>query len=641
MKKNYRAAEKLPPSQPQGVIKVRNTDWLVVDQLPISPHATNTNTTATISLPVPSPTPKKAKNKLRPKLRLGWSFWGLLSLLVTTGAGVSAVMMLLKVPALPNCPSMFLPTASSSMRLYCAELAANKQTVDNLLEAIALLKELPPDHPMKAQMNEYIAQWSKDILALGNDSFQRGQLEAAIATARKIPSDTPAYSLVDQQIKKWQDLWQKADALYQQAEQALREGDWPTATRFSAQLLNIENRYWAENKYTELLEKGKQAREDAKQLNRAYQLVSMGSISNLIEAIELAKSVNPNSYAYNPAQKIIQDASQKLLNIAKVSLDNEDWQGIIQVANRLARVIDTPEAKRLDELAQAIAKSQDGTAAGLSSALARLDQMDRNNPFYDRLQRLSLRWRREIDGLESLERARQLAGSGRSVDILAAIAQARLVPQTSPRFNEATTQIRRWTEQVEGGEDRPILARADQLAGGGNTQAYQAAIQQASLIAPNRALYREAQEKISRWSTRIEADQDQPYLDQAQGLARAGNYQDAINFASQIQNGRSLYSQAQTNIRTWQASLNSQNRSTTAPVPEVPSIPSSPDTAGANNSQLDGGADILATAQGQARTNLQRAIATAQTVPTSSTSYATAQSQIQEWQQQSGGTSGN
>lgn len=611
---------------------MRNTDWLIVDQLPVA-----SNSTATLPPPVATPPQSAPKQKKKFNLRLGWSFWGLVSLLVTTSAGISAVMVLLKLPAVPNCPSLFLPTASVSMRIYCAELAANKQTVDNLLEAIALLKELPPDHPMKAQVDEYLAQWSKDILALGDDSFQKGQLETAIATARRIPPNTSAQALVEKQIKKWQDVWQKADALYQQAEQALRDGNWPAATRFSSQLLNIENRYWAESKYTEILEKGKQAREDAKQLNRAYQLVSMGSISNLIEAIEIAKSVNPNSYAYNPAQKIIQDASQKLLSIARTSLDNEDWRGIIQIANRLSRVIDTPEAKRLDDLAQAIAKSQEGTAAGLEAALARLDRIDRTSPFYDRIQRLSLRWRRDIEGLSSLERARQLASSGQNADLVAAIAQARLVPQSSPRFNEAITQIRRWTEQVEGSEDRPILARAEQLAAGGGAQTYQAAIQQASLIGPNRALYKDAQEKISRWSTSLETNQDQPYLDQAQALARVGNYQDAINFVSQIPSGRSLYNQAQANIRTWQASLNNQNRTTT-PIPEVPSIPSSPEVT---NSQIDGGADILVTAQGQAGTNLQEAIATAQTIPNISSAYTTAQAQIQEWQQQLGITPRN
>ena len=611
---------------------MRNTDWLIVDQLPVA-----SNSTATLPPPVATPPQSAPKQKKKFNLRLGWSFWGLVSLLVTTSAGISAVMVLLKLPAVPNCPSLFLPTASVSMRIYCAELAANKQTVDNLLEAIALLKELPPDHPMKVQIDEYLAQWSKDILALGDDSFQKGQLETAIATARRIPANTSAQALVEKQIKKWQDVWQKADALYQQAEQALRDGNWPVATRFSSQLLNIENRYWAESKYTEILEKGKQAREDAKQLNRAYQLVSMGSISNLIEAIEIAKSVNPNSYAYNPAQKIIQDASQKLLGIARTSLDNEDWRGIIQIANRLSRVIDTPEAKRLDDLAQAIAKSQEGTAAGLEAALARLDRIDRTSPFYDRIQRLSLRWRRDIEGLSSLERARQLASSGQNADLVAAIAQARLVPQSSPRFNEAITQIRRWTEQVEGSEDRPILARAEQLAAGGGAQTYQAAIQQASLIGPNRALYKDAQEKISRWSTSLETNQDQPYLDQAQALARVGNYQDAINFVSQIPSGRSLYNQAQANIRTWQASLNNQNRTTT-PIPEVPSIPSSPEVT---NSQIDGGADILVTAQGQAGTNLQEAIATAQTIPNISSAYTTAQAQIQEWQQQLGITPRN
>ncbi len=624
-------SKSLPLPQSGGIRKMRNADWLVVDTLPLVPEPRE------LVNPTPPP-PEPPRRKIN--FRVGWSFWALVILILTMGTGVGAVMVLFKLPALPNCPSLFLPTASTSMRVYCAELAANKQTVNDLLEAIALLKDIPPDHPNAPLVEEYLAQWSKDVLNLADASFQKGQLETAITTARKIPANTPAHALVEQQVKAWRDLWQKADGLYQQAEQALRDGDWPAATRYSNQLLSLPNRYWAENKYTELLEKGKQAREDAKQLNRAYQLVSMGSISNLIEAIEIAKAVNPNSYAYNPAQKIIQEASDKLINIARTSLDNEDWQGIIQISNRLARVVDTPEARRLDELAQAVAKSQEGTSGGLEAALARIQRIDQTSPFADRIQRLSARWRQEIDGLQSLERARQLASSGRAMDLVAAIAQAQLVPRSSPRYNEAVSQIRRWTEQVESNEDRPILTRAEQLAVGGNSQAYQAAIQQASLIAPNRALYREAQDKISQWSTRLESDQDQPFLDQAQALARGGNYAEAISVASQIANGRTLYNQAQTNIRTWQSNLGS----TVAPVensqprnyviPEVVGIPSpTPDSEGQDMGEL-----LLATAQGQSQTDILAAIATAQSIPTDSAAYPLAQAQIQEWQRQLGVT---
>lgn len=613
---------------------MRNADWLVVDALPLVQEPRKLVT------PTPSP-PKSPRRKIN--FRVGWSFWALLAFILTTGTGVSAVMVLFKLPALPNCPSLFLPTASTSMRVYCAELAANKQTVNDLLEAIALLKDIPPDHPNAPLVQEYLAQWSKDVLNLADASFQKGQLETAITTARKIPANTPAHALVEQQVKAWRDLWQKADGLYQQAEQALRDGNWPAATRYSNQLLNLPNRYWAENKYTELLEKGKQAREDAKQLNRAYQLASMGSISNLIEAIEIAKAVNPNSYAYNPAQKIIQEASGKLINIARTSLDNEDWQGIIQISNRLARVVDTPEARRLDELAQAVAKSQEGTSGGLEAALARIQRIDQTgSPFADRIQRLSSRWRQEIDGLQSLERARQLASSGRVMDLVAAIAQAQLVPRSSPRYDEAVTQIRRWREQVEGNEDRPILTRAEQLALGGNSQAYQSAIQQASLIAPNRALYREAQDKISQWSTRLESDQDQPLLDQAQALARGGNYAEAINAAAQIANGRTLYNQAQTNIRTWQSNLVTttvtvENRQpSNYVIPEVAGIPSPTPDSGQENAQEDMGDLLLTTAQEQSQTDMMAAIATAQSITSDSSTYPIAQAQIQEWQRQLG-----
>ncbi len=574
--------------------KIRNSAWLANEYTSASEPERNT------------PISKEIKVEPRRRIRLGWKFWGGLSLLLTTGIGAGAVMLLLKMPSLPNCPSIFMPTASASMRLYCAELAAGKQTVGDLLYAIDLVRNLPTEHPLYGQVNEYIARWSKEILALADENFQQGRLDEAIAVAQRIPRETAAHALVAGQIQQWRKIWQEAEQVYRQAEQALRENNWSQATRLGAKLTNLGNRYWATTRYEELLEKSKVAREDARQLNRAFQLVSLGGISNLIEAIELAKAVNPTSYAYNSAQKLIKDASQRLLNMARVSLDNEDWRGIIQIANRLADVVDTQEARQLDELAQAIIKAQENNSASLNIAVNRLQRIDSSSPLFDRIQRLSNRWRREAEGLEGIERARQLASSGQISDLTAAIAQAQLIPPTSPRYREAQTLIQNWTIQMQANEDRPVLNRADQLAASGSETALQAAIQEASSIPANRPLYQEAQSRINQWSSRLQADQDRAYLDQAEAFARRGNLPEAISLASQIPQGRSLYNQAQSNIQTWQQQLN---------------------TAG----EADTGYRTLALAQQRATVNLNEAIDLARTISPQSQAYSSAQAQIQDW----------
>jgi hypothetical protein len=105
-----------------------------------------------------------------------WQFWIILTLLLVTGTGGLAIALLLKLPALPNCPSIFWPTASGSLRLYCAQLAAKKQTVKDLLEAIALVNSLPADHPLRPEINRQIEEWSADILNLAEQTFT-GQCE--------------------------------------------------------------------------------------------------------------------------------------------------------------------------------------------------------------------------------------------------------------------------------------------------------------------------------------------------------------------------------------------------------------------------------------------------------------------------------
>ncbi|BCX08752.1 MAG: hypothetical protein KatS3mg066_2611 [Fischerella sp.] len=128
-----------------------------------------------------------------PRWFKSWVLWALLFTLVPGSIAFMAMGMLLKLPSAPNCPSIFWPLASASVRLHCAQLAASKQTVKDLLQAIDLVKLLPESHPLRGEIDRYLEQWSRDILKLADESFQQGKLEEAIATANQIPED-PACS---------------------------------------------------------------------------------------------------------------------------------------------------------------------------------------------------------------------------------------------------------------------------------------------------------------------------------------------------------------------------------------------------------------------------------------------------------------
>ncbi|MEY3334877.1 MAG: hypothetical protein RLZZ176_3180 [Cyanobacteriota bacterium] len=88
-----------------------------------------------------------------PRWTKSWIPWAIILTFVPGTMGFFAISMLFKLPSAPNCPQIFWPLASASVRLNCAQLAASKQTINNLLQAIALVKELPENHPLRGEIN--------------------------------------------------------------------------------------------------------------------------------------------------------------------------------------------------------------------------------------------------------------------------------------------------------------------------------------------------------------------------------------------------------------------------------------------------------------------------------------------------------
>ena len=76
-----------------------------------------------------------------------WVVWAAGLTLIPGSMGFLALSMLFKLPTAPNCPQIFWPLASASVRLHCAQLAASKQTINDFLQAITLVKQLPENHP--------------------------------------------------------------------------------------------------------------------------------------------------------------------------------------------------------------------------------------------------------------------------------------------------------------------------------------------------------------------------------------------------------------------------------------------------------------------------------------------------------------
>ncbi|MBD1922339.1 chromosome segregation ATPase [Microcoleus sp. FACHB-831] len=602
----------------------------------------------------------EVETPIEKRRRLGflrsWAFWWTMGAIASGGVGYMAIALLLKLPAIPNCPSTFWPMASASLRLYCAQVAANKQTADNLVEAIALVNSLPADHGLRPEINRSIEQWSLDLLSLAEEDFDSGKIKQAIATARKIPETAPAYKLVENRVQRWQAIWSNAEKIYQKAESELRQSRWHLAFAQAVRLTNIGNRYWATTKYEQLVANIQLAREESAKLDKAYNLLKYGDANELLQAVKLAEQIKPSSYAYKEAKDLLVKCGNKLLEMAQDRLDKKDWQGTIAIANKMPPSLNLQQqAQGLTFLAQAQSKAEGGNIASLEEAITIAQKIEPGSPMRDKAQEIITRWQREIEDVAHLERARNLAKGGAINDLMAAIAEAQQVPSNNPRINEAKTEMKRWATQIETLQDRPYLERAEQLATAGDVASLQEAILQAGQIGNGRVLYQQAQSKIAGWNGKIQRLQDQPFIDQAEQIATSGNLRGAIETAQQIRPGRALYGEAQNKIRQWIVQIQRQE--------DQPYLDQADQLANAGNlsgaiatlQQIQQGRALYGAAQNKIRQlsveiqrqedqpyldqadqlansgNLANAIATAQQIQQGRALYGAAQNKIRQW----------
>jgi len=589
-----------------------------------------------------------------PRRRLGWlatwQFWGIATVVMSGGASFVAATSLFTIPAVADCPAIFLPLASASDRLSCARAAAEKGNVEGYLQAINLVKGLPANHPLRAEIDRSINDWALGILGLAEVTFNAGELSEAIKIARKIPETANVRQIVSTKIRAWKRTWEQGETIFRQAEVEITRGRWNQAFLVAARLLEVENDYWQTVKYQELTDRIILARNTSNRIGRASRIADRGGVQDLLDAIKLLEGIEKSSPLYSQARSRINEFGRRLLKLAEDQLESQDLSGALEIARKIP-----PSANLEDEvadftlLAEAQSLAWQGSVTQLDAAIAQAQQIAPGRPLYGKAQRLIARWQLEIEAGGRIAQARELASSGDVADLTRAISQLQKIPSGSPRWEEAQDQIRQWRNQIETIEDRLILNNAQGLVISGNVSTLQAAIDQAERIAPGRALYAEAQQNIRDWRRQVEEIQDQPILDQALDFASQADLPSAIATAQRIGSGRALYPDAQRNIQAWQAQLRGRDGLNEARrlagsgtpdslasairvaygVPQASSYYS--EAVGLANSWSQ---QIMQMAEQAAVSDLRRAIAIAQQVPPRTEAYAQAQNRIQEWRQQ-------
>lgn len=603
-----------------------------------------------------SSTESHSKNNMKIKAHSrnifsSWQFWGVLLAFTFGGVGFTATSVLLRLPSSPNCQKIYLPFVSATHRIYCAQLEADKDSVEGLLKAIALVEEIPQDHPLQHEINNRLNRWGNEILKIAEGKFQAGKLDEAISIANKVPSYLETHEKVESKTEEWRSVWQAGKVIEMNVEKQLRLGNWNQAFLEVTSFLNIPNKYWSETKYRETVNTINSAREESKQLDGAYVALRRKGIDNLLEAIETASKVKPSSYIYEQAKKIIEDAKKDIFEYAENLIENKRWDSLSALADKIPSGFELKkQANDWALLASAGNNADLGTVASLELAISEASNITDKSPVYENTQELIERWKLQKGDLVYLVDARNLAKPGDVNSLSQAISKAKLINYSNPLYGEAQREIKSWQREIEIIEDKPFLDRAKQLARGNNIEAWQQAINQASSISSNRTLYSESQSLIRDWKRQIQKQEDQPLLDRAITLGNNGDYQSAIDTARQIGSGRALSAKAQTKIRAWRREIKAQEdynrafRVAQANTPESLSrainiargVPSSTALKSESRNAINRWSEqLLAMARNKitygSSSSINQAIAIARMIPRGSSAYNTARREITSW----------
>lgn len=434
-----------------------------------------------------------------------WPLWGVAGLLTAVGLGGFSALSLITQPSKANCDYTFWPFAPASVRLYCAQELAEDPTLENLLDAIRLVDVLGENHPLRGAINPRIELWSNMALDRAEASFHKGDLKRAIRFAEKIPQKTAAAKLVKDRVAQWKEIWAEGEAINAKVNAALGEENWRKSFGIMVDLLYVGNRYWSETRYNEITSIIIQAQKDEKKVAKAERLAKRGGLENLNQAVKVVRELPATTIFTKSIAKVFDSVGKQLIQMAERALSNEDLYRAMDALAFIPRESQYwKQSKVLYTIANATALTWNASSESYLNAIEELNGVPRDSPMYGRAQSLILRWQSEIGNVEVLEAAQLKALTGEVTDLKAAITAVYAIGRESDQWEIAQDNIRDWTEQVQRAEDQPILDYASELSTAGDVPAYQAAIDQASKIAPGRALYNEARSRISYWRSRID-----------------------------------------------------------------------------------------------------------------------------------------
>ena len=580
--------------------------------------------------------------------KISWKIWAVLLIVVPGTIGFTSTLILLNFLRTPKCTHVFLPITSVSTKIHCAQIEAKKNTLKGFLKAIKLSKSFPKKHSFRSEVEHNVKKWTIAILDIAEEKFQQGQLQEAINIAERIPNNVQTNNIVSQRIEKWNNSWSEGEEILVRIESQLRNFSWNLAFKEVLKLHDLPNKYWATTGYNDAVKKIRFAKEESSQLDNAFILLNRGGVDNWLSTINESQQINFDSYAYQKAQDLIQDAEYKINDHINELIDNDNWSTLSKVIDKTSNnKIFINKTRDLLIITNAGLETKKGTIESVKNAILKLEKINLNSSFYQRSKNLSDIWKSNIKYIAYLEKSRKLAIRGNIEDLKEAIQLAKIIPSDNFYYQEAREEIDKWNSLVQTKEDKPILDKAKHLAAGGDILDLKRAIVEIQSIGMNRTLSIQAKEEAQKWYLDIKRQKDQLILNQAVILGNNKNYVSAIIIAKKITSERPLYKRAQNNIKKWQTEIKAKedlkkaylmaqsqtSQSLISAISIIQNIPLSTDVSSqAKQSLKRWSFQILSIAENLANRSLwNEAIEVANKIPEESPVYSSAQAKILTW----------
>jgi hypothetical protein len=518
-----------------------------------------------------------------------WSaFWAVLAAMVG-GTGMTSYLLLIAVPPTPNCQGV-LPISTDSERLYCAQVGADTKEIPKLRAAVDLVKGWTDRHPLYGESQRLLKGWSEDLTKIGRKQLNEGKIEQAIATLKIVPITSPIYDRTQSTIAKWSSEAQNSSKIDAKFEQSMKAGDWNQAFAILQTVQRMRGTYWNSYKHDKMASKLAQERDGwdklqeakdaltnkedddyntrAKRLELAVKAAAKGKDKvveiplpkepePILKAMQLANKIDPTTYVYQEGQALRSKWSKHLVQLSVGLYKAQNFNEAIAIAQKVPQDVSIyQEAQDWVKLNQAHVWAGKRHILALMDAISQVKKIPKTSSIHTLARTKQSNWQGMLKQQTQLQWAKTIASVQQPATLSLAIATAKQVPAQSEVGQTIQSEISTWSRQIETVDNRIILAKARQIVSNGDSLAnLKAAVRLAGKITKDRPMGAEITAVVAEWTEKIQTIEDRPILANAIAIANRGDLAQAITVANRIAPGRSLYQNAQAEVRYWALEL--------------------------------------------------------------------------------------